>query len=172
MLSEDQIIEKYGKNCGHCKRNTLLPYEYEFTCFSCGYNVCKRKNELSKIQREKISFINRLKYAEQKIFCICIDLYKIYEGDDYDEIYKVLSTLKNKKLKINIILIEKYKNMLENSDFEQTYWSRTSQGVYKIGHDCIRLMKWICYYDRSYYENINYYDLMASVLTVLNNEIP
>ena len=24
-------------------------------------------------------------------------------------------------------------------------------------------MKWICYYDRSYYENINYYDLMASI---------
>ena len=77
MLSEDQIIEKYGKNCGHCKRSTLLPYEYEFTCFSCGYNVCKRKNELSKIQRKKINFINRLKYAEQKIFCICIDLCKI-----------------------------------------------------------------------------------------------
>ena len=40
-----------------------------------------------------------MKYAEQKIFCICIDLYKIYEGDDYDKIYEVLSTLKNKKLK-------------------------------------------------------------------------
>ena len=24
-------------------------------------------------------------------------------------------------------------------------------------------MKWICFYDRSYYENINYYDLMGSV---------
>ena len=33
----------------------------------------------------------------------------------------------------------------------------------KIGHDSIRLMKWICYYDRSYYENINYYDLMGSI---------
>ena len=56
----------------------------------------KRKHELSKIQRKKINFINRLKYAEQKIFCICIDVYKTYEGDDFDEIYKVLSTLKIK----------------------------------------------------------------------------
>ena len=149
-LTEDEIIEKYAKRCGHCNRNTLLPYEYEHTCFSCGYNVSKRKNELSKIQRKKINFINRLKDAEQKIFCICIDLYKIYEGDDYDEIYKVLSTLKNKKLKTNNTLIEKYKNMLENSDFEQNYWSRTATGIYKIGHDSIRLMKWICYYDRSF----------------------
>ena len=167
-LTEDQIIEKYAKKCLHCSRNTLLPYEYEFTCITCGYNVNKRKNELSKIQRKKINFINRLKYAEVKIFSICVDLYKIYEGDDYDEIYKVLSTLKNKKLKINTILIEKYEDLLKNPDFEQDYWSRTAVGIYKIGHDSIRLMKWICYYDRSYYENINYYDLMGSVLKCLN----
>ena len=118
-LTEDEIIDKYGKNCGHCDRNTLLPYEYEFTCFSCGYNVAKRKHDLSKIQRKKINFINRLKYGEQKTFCICIDVYKIYEGDDYDKIYEVLSTLKNKKLKINNILIEKYKDMILNNTIDQ-----------------------------------------------------
>ena len=92
-VTEDEIRQKYGKPCGHCNRNTLLPYEYEFTCFSCGFNVNKRKHELSKIQRKKINFINRLKYAEQKIFCICKDLCMIYDGKAYDEIYKVLSTL-------------------------------------------------------------------------------
>ena len=46
--------------------------------------------------------------------------------------------------------------MLENPDFEQDYYSRRVPGIYKIGHDRIRIMKWICYYDRSYYENINY----------------
>ena len=35
-LTEDEIINKYGKYCGLCNRNTLLPYECEFTCFSCG----------------------------------------------------------------------------------------------------------------------------------------
>ena len=118
-LTEDQIIEKYAKNCGHCNRNTLLPYEYEFTCFSCGYNVNKRKHEISKIQRKKINFINRLKHAEQKIFCICVDIYKIYESNDFDELSKVLSTLKNKKLKINNTLIEINKDMLKNPNFEQ-----------------------------------------------------
>ena len=139
-LTEDEIIEKYAKRCGHCNRNTLLPYEYEWSCFSCNYVMSKRKNELSKIQRKKINFINRLKYAEVKTFSICVDLYKIYEGDDYDEIYKVLSTLKNKKLKINNTLIEIYKDMIKNSYFEQIYWSRTGQGVYKIGHDSLRLI--------------------------------
>ena len=166
--TEDEILQKYGKNCGHCNRNTLLPYSYEWSCFSCNYIVSKRKNELSKIQRKKINFINRLKYAEVKIFSICVDLYKIYDGDDFSEIFKILSTLKNKKLKINNILIEKYKDMLLNPNFEQNCWSKTAIGIYKIGHDSIRLMKWICYYDRSYYENINYYDLMGSFCNHLN----
>ena len=167
QLTEDEIIQKYGKNCWHCNRNTLLPYENEYTCFSCGYNVNKRKNQLSKIQRKKISFINRLKYAEIKIFSICVDVYKIYNGNEYGKIYEVLSTLKNKKLKINNILIEKYKDMLENPNFEQNRYSMTSTGIYRIGNDSIRLMKWICYYDRSYYENISYYDLKGSVCKYL-----
>ena len=44
---------------------------------------------------------------------------KIYDGDDYEKIYEVLSTSKNKKLKTNNISIEKNKNMLEFPDFEQ-----------------------------------------------------
>ena len=54
-LTEDEIIQKYAKRCGHCNRNILLPYECEFTCVSCNYNVIKRKHELSKIQRKNIN---------------------------------------------------------------------------------------------------------------------
>ena len=36
QLSEDEIIQKYAKQCGLCGRNTFLPYEYEWTCVSCG----------------------------------------------------------------------------------------------------------------------------------------
>ena len=31
--------------------------------------------------------------------------------------------------------------MLENPDFEQAYYSRTSIGIYKTGHDSFRTMK-------------------------------
>ena len=140
-----------------------MPYEYEWTCLSSNYNVVKLKHELSKIQRTKINFINRLKYAEVKIFSICVVVYQIYEGDNFDEIYKDLSLLKNKKLKINNILIEIFKDMLKIPNFEQNRFSITSTGIYKIARDSIKLMKWICYYDRSYYENINYFDMMGSV---------
>ena len=53
--------------------------------------------------------------------------------------------------------------MLENSDFELNYWSRTAKNIHKIVHDSIGLMKWIRYYDRCYYENVNFYEMMGSV---------
>ena len=52
--TENQLFEKHGKKCGNCNRNTVLPYEYEFTCISCGYNVIKRKHEISAIQPKRI----------------------------------------------------------------------------------------------------------------------
>ena len=58
--------------------------------------------------------------------------------------------------------------MLLNPNFEQNHYSVTSTSNYKTGHDSIRLLKWICYYDRSYYEKLNFYDLMGSILSCLN----
>ena len=48
--------------------------------------------------------------------------------------------------------------MLEKLNFEQDYWSKTTESIYKIAHDSIRLLNRICYYDRSYYESISFYD--------------
>ena len=53
--------------------------------------------------------------------------------------------------------------MSENPDFAQDNWLMTAKGIYKIGHDSIRLVNWLIYYDRSYYDNMNYFDLMSSV---------
>ena len=82
-LIADQINEKSAKHCGDCLRNTLLPYEHEWTIISCRFNLIKRKHELSKIQRKK-NFISRIKYVQHKIFCNCVDVYKRYEGKNYD----------------------------------------------------------------------------------------
>ena len=37
-----------------------------------------------------MNFIIKLKNAEQKIFCICIEVYKTYEGNDYDKKFEAL----------------------------------------------------------------------------------
>ena len=79
-----------------------------------------------KYNEKIINFISRFKYAEQKVFCNCIEIYQLYEGEDYDKIHEVSSTLKNKNLKGNSILIEIYKYMLENPDFEQNHLFKNS----------------------------------------------
>ena len=58
--------------------------------------------------------------------------------------------------------------MLENPNFKQNYYSRRAMCMYKNGHDSFRLLKRFAYYDRYFHENINYYDLMRSVLKYLN----
>ena len=59
-------------------------------------------------------------------------------------------------------------DMLENPNFEQDPWSRTAEGTYRIGRDSIRIMKWLIYYDRSYYDNMNYLVVMGSICKYLN----
>ena len=54
-------------------------------------------------------------------------------------------------MKLNNILIEKFKDMLENPDFEQDYWSKTAIGIYKKEHDSIRLMNWLAYYSKYFF---------------------
>ena len=52
ILTVDGTMETYAKQCLYCTCKTLLSYEDEWTCFSCGYNVLIRKNELRKTHQE------------------------------------------------------------------------------------------------------------------------
>ena len=74
-LTENKSFVKYATQTMHCLRKTLLPYEHEWTCPSCGYDVKKRQNEPTKIQRKEISFISRLRYAEKNYMFLyrCVD---------------------------------------------------------------------------------------------------
>ena len=38
-----------------------------------------------------MNFIDGLNYAEQKIFCICIEVYQIKKGRVFDKIFEILS---------------------------------------------------------------------------------
>ena len=43
-MTEDEMFGKYAKQCLHFLRNTLLPYEKEWTSIACGCNIIKWKN--------------------------------------------------------------------------------------------------------------------------------
>ena len=63
-LTDNKVFRKKTKQYMPGSRNTMLPFEYEWTCFSCEYKIIKRKEELSKIHCQKSNFIIQLKYAE------------------------------------------------------------------------------------------------------------
>ena len=58
--------------------------------------------------------------------------------------------------------------MNEDHIFEQNCLSRSAKCFHKIGYDSTRLMKWMGFYVH-FYGNKSYFDLMASVLTCLND---
>ena len=59
--------------------------------------------------------------------------------------------------------------MGDNPHFELNYSSKTAQDIYIyiFGYDSIRLWKYLAHYDQ-YYVNTNYFDLMASLSSSLN----
>ena len=63
---------------------------------------CKNGKANSVNFEKKRNFLNRIKHADHKNFCIQTDVFKYYKGENYDEIYEALSKLKKKKLKITI----------------------------------------------------------------------
>ena len=91
--------------------------------------------------------------------------------------FDIVSGLKYRKLNIKSELIKYYKLMPEKFYEDQTevldrskiehQCARQAEGIYKIGYKAISLMVFLC--QCQYYNNINYYDLLGSVLYTLKN---
>ena len=63
------------------------------------------------------------------------------EGHDFEKLTLYIIRLKKRKPNMKDELVEKYKKM--DPDLEQNYYSRTTKSIYRVGHDKIRIMKWM-----------------------------
>ena len=82
-----------------------------------------------------------------------------------DLLATALTYLKQKKLNvINHVL----KNFSEIDDYETGGFYQDSSGISRAGNDAIRMMKWMV--GDNYYDNMNYYDLIATALTAMKGE--
>ena len=152
--------------CRRCNRNALLEYEYEFTCYVCEFNVIKTKNQLTKVQRKKnINFKGRCTYATPKIIGICMEVNSLVQTNDIDVLAAVLTYLKKKRLNILEEILNKFDDMPD--DFERNVFA-ASEGIHKAGDYALRMMKWLV--SARYYENINYYDLIATALMYIKGD--
>ena len=156
-------------NCPTCKQNTWLEFDKGYYCTNCEYIINKQKHEIGKnVLRQDHDFSTRLNYANKKIRDIYINMVNTNYNATQEMIEK-LQELKGKtKLKfyknINNYYIEmKNKNFQTNN---QDPFAKNAQGISKIYHEVLLLMKFLQTKPQIKNMNINYYDLYYTVIKV------
>ena len=156
---------KYASMCVGCNRRFFIELPYEYRCLNCNAKAIKPKRKLTKLQRKRLAnFSNRFKYAELKISVICMDVMQLYRESNPNLIAAILLLLKKSKLNFNNILFEKYNNLL-NYDSNNV----DANGVWLYGYEALRLVNWL--QSDKYYDNINYFDLIYTIMNKDKNII-
>ena len=156
-------------NCPSCKQNTWLEFNKGFYCTNCEYIINKQKHQIDKnIRRQDHDFSSRLNYANQKIREIYINMVNTTYNSSEEMINK-LQELKGKtKLKFyknisNYYIEMKNKNFQTNN---QDPFSKNAQGISRVYHEVLLLMKFLQTKPQDKNMNINYYDLYNTVIKV------
>ena len=154
-------------NCPSCKRNNWLEFDKGYYCRNCEYIINKKKHQIDKkVLRQSHDFSSRLNYANKKIIEIYINMVNTKYNSTEDMINK-LQTLKGKtKLKF-YKNIKNYYVEMKNKNFQTNHqdpFSRNAQGIHKIYHEVLLLMKFLQTKPQIKNMNINYYDLYYTVI--------
>ena len=153
-------------NCPSCKRNNWLEFDKGYYCQNCEYIINKQKHQIDKkVLRQDRYFSTRLNYANKKIRDIWMNIVNTNYNSTEDMINK-LQELKGK------IKLKFYKNIsnyyieMKNKNFQtqQHPFSRNAQGISKIYHEVLLLMKFLQTKPQVKNMNINYYDLYYTVI--------
>ena len=180
--NNELIVENYPKNknkqpiiqqqllpnCPSCKRNNWLEFDKGFYCQNCEYIINKQRHQIDKnVLRQSHDFSTRLNYANKKIREIYVNMVNTNFNSTEDMINK-LQQLKGK------IKLKFYKNInnyyieMKNKNFQtqQDPFSKNAQGIHKIYHEVLLLMKFLQTKPQVKNMNINYYDLYYTVIKV------
>ena len=162
------IIQKQLPNCPPCKQNTWLEFDKGFYCTNCEYIINKQKHQIdNKVRRQDHDFSSRLNYANKKIREIYIKMVNTTYISTEDMINK-LQELKG-KTKLNFYKnINNYYIEMKNKNFQsqEDPFSKKAQGISKIYHEVILLMKFLQTKPQVKNMNINYHDLYNTILKV------
>ena len=156
-------------NCPSCRQNKRLEIDKGYYCTNCEDIINKQKHQIDKqVPRHDRDFSTRLNYANKKISDIWMNMVNTNYISTEDMINK-LHELKGKtKLKfyknINNYYIEmKNKNFQTNNEDP---FAKNAQGISKIYHEILLLMKFLQTKPQIKKMNINYYDLYYTVIKV------
>ena len=154
-------------NCPSCKQNTWLEFDKGYYCTNCEYIINKQKHQINKqVLRQSRDFSSRLNYANKKIREIYINMVNSTYNSSEDMIIKLQSLRGKTKLKF-YKHISKYYVEMKNKNFQtnnQDPFAKNAQGISRIYHDVILLMKFLQTKPQVKNMNINYYDLYYTVI--------
>ena len=154
-------------NCPSCKLNNWLEFDKGYYCTNCEYIINKQKHQIDKkVLRQSHDFSSRLNYANKKIRDIWMNMVKTAYTSSKDMIIK-LQELKGKtKLKFYKTISNYYFEMKDRNfqSQDQDPFSKNAQGINKIYHDVLLLMKFLQTKTQVKNMNINYYDLYNTVI--------
>ena len=139
-----------------------------YYCTTCEDIINKQKHQIDKkVLRQDHDFSTRLNYANKKIREIWMNMVNTTYNSTEDMINKIQELKGKTKLKF-YKNISKYYNEMKNKNFQtqQDPSSKNAQGISKIYHEVILLMKFLQTKPQVKNMNINYYD---SYYTVIKN---
>ena len=159
-------IQKQLPNCPNCKRKNWIEFNKSFYCQNCEYIINKQKHQIDKnILRQDRDFSTRLNYANKKIREIYINMVKT-NYNSTEEMINKLQNLKGKtKLKLCKNLSDYYIEM-KNKNFQtqEDPFNKNAQGISKIYHEVLLLMKFLQTKSQVKNMNINYFDLYYTII--------
>ena len=151
-------------NCPSCKQNNWLEFDKGYYCKNCEYIINKQKHQINKnIRRQDHDFSSRLNYANEKILEIYIGIANSTEYNVIDKLQQLKGKTKLKFYKN----ISNYYTEMKNINFQtnqQDPFSKNAQGINKIYHELLLLMKFLMTKPQIKNMNINYYDLYFTVI--------
>ena len=183
VKNEDQLIVKnYPRNkkqpiqqrpkllsCPSSKQNNWLEFDKGYYCINCEFIINKQKHQIDiKVLRQDHDFSRRLNYANKRIREIYMNMVNTTYNSSDDMVNKLQEKKGKTKLKvykdINIYYIEmKNKNF---QTYQQDPFSKNAQGISKIYHEVLLLMKFLQTKPQIKNMNINYFDLYYTVIKI------
>ena len=176
------VVKNYPKNkqpiiqqpklpiCPSCKRNNWLEFDKGYYCKNCEFIFNKQKHQIDKkVLRQGRDFSTRLNYANTKIRDIYIIMVNTTYKSSEDMINKLQSLKGKTKLKFYKNISNYYIEM-KNRNFktQEDPFSRNAQGISKIYHEVLLLMKFLQTKPQVKNMNFNYYDLYYTVIKTRN----
>ena len=164
--NKQPIIQQQLPNCPYCKQNKWLEFDKGYYCTNCEYIINKQRHQIDKkVLRQDHDFSTRINFANKKIREIWMKRFNTTYNSTEGMINKFQQLRGKLKLKVYKNTSNYYTEM-KNKNFQsqQDPFSRNAEGISKIYHEVLLLMKFLQTKPQIKHMNIKYYDLYYTVI--------